>query len=57
MPDDDDRPTSRRIGRREALTTLGGLGLSGALGASGALRGLSWTDTADGAAGCVRARR
>ena len=52
---DDDRPapTSRRIGRREALTTLGGLGLSGALGASGALGGLSWTDTADGAATCV----
>ena len=52
---DDDRPapTSRRSGRREALTTLGGLGLSGALGASGALGGLSWTDTADGAATCV----
>ena len=54
MHDDDRRaPTSRRIGRREALTTLGGLGLSGALGASGALGGLSWTDTADGAATCV----
>ena len=53
MHDHDDRPTPRRIGRREALTTLGGLGLSGALGASGALRGLASPDTAGGASSCV----
>lgn len=53
MHDERPAPTSRRIGRREALTTLGGLGLSGALGASGALRGLASPDTADGAASCI----